>query len=182
MKVIVACETTQVVTRELLALGHDAISCDILPGMLGLPHIQADCREVDYSVYDLAICHPPCTKLCVSGARWWKGREHEQEEAIALFMFMVSLPVPLVAVENPVGIMSTRYRKPDQIVQPWWFGDGYSKATCWWLKGLPKLRPTNVVASSGSAMHRIGECRRRWLIRSTTPDGMARAMASQWAG
>jgi hypothetical protein len=130
--------------------------------------------------WDLVIAHPPCTHLAVSGARWFKDKQEEQAEAIEFFMACVNANAPRVAVENPVSIMSTRYRKPDQIVQPWWFGHGETKATCWWLKGLPKLVPTNVVEGREARVHRESPGPDRWKRRSLTYEGMAEAMADQW--
>ena len=126
------------------------------------------------------IAHPPCTHLAVSGARWWKGKEAEQREAAAFFMALVDAPIDHIAIENPIGCMSRLYRKPDQIIHPWQFGHGETKATCLWLKGLPLLTPSLVVDGRVARVHRLPPTQDRWKLRSTTYRGIAEAMASQW--
>ena len=126
------------------------------------------------------IAHPPCTHLAVSGARWFKSKEKEQKEAIDFFMKLVNAPIPKICVENPISIMSTRYRKPDQIIQPWMFGHGETKATCLWLKNLPKLKPTNIVDGRKGRVHRESPGPNRWKNRSRTYQGIADAMSEQW--
>ena len=149
MKILVACEESQAVTIELRRLGHDAYSCDIEPCSGGHPelHLQQDVIPLLDEPWDMIIAFPPCTDLCVSGARWFaeKRADGRQEASIAFFMRFANCGCPRVAIENPVGIMSSRFRKPDQIIQPWQFGHGESKATCLWLKGLPLLMPTEIV-------------------------------------
>lgn len=147
MKVLVACEESQAVTVELRELGHEAYSCDIVEPSGGYPewHLQCDVLSVLNDNWDMVIAFPPCTHLCVSGARWFKDKQEQQREGIAFFMEFVNCNAHRVAIENPVGIMSTIYRKPDQIIQPWMFGHGETKATCLWLKNLPPLYPTQIV-------------------------------------
>ena len=147
MKVLVACEESQTVTIELRKLGHEAYSCDLLPCSGGHPewHLQEDVEGWLQESWDMVLAFPPCTHLCVSGARWWKEKQADgrQQDGIDFFMLFARLDCPRVAIENPVGCMSKVWRKPDQIIQPWMFGGDASKSTCLWLKGLPKLRPTN---------------------------------------
>jgi hypothetical protein len=128
------------------------------------------------------IAHPPCTHLAVSGARWFKDKQQEQKDAIDFFMALVNAPIPKICVENPISIMSTVYRKPDQIIQPWWFGHGETKATCLWLKGLPKLEPTEIVEGRQPRVHYESPGKDRWKNRSRTLQGIANAMAEQWGG
>lgn len=180
MKVLIACEFSGVVRDAFIEGGHDAISCDLLPCERGGPHIQGDIREVDLSRYDLMIAHPPCTYLAVSGARWFAQRQREQEEALEFVRFLLNAPVPRIALENPVSVISSRIRKPEQIIQPWWFGHGETKATCLWLKNLPKLEPTNVVEGRYPRVHHASPGPDRWKERSRTLAGIASAMAEQW--
>lgn len=183
-----ACEFSGIVRDAFIAKGHDAWSCDILPSERPGPHIQDNILDVleDYSEkeqpgwWDLMIAHPPCTHLAVSGARWFKDKIKEQEEAVRFFMMLADAPIPRVALENPIGIMSTRYRKPDQIVQPWQFGHPETKATCLWLKGLPKLTPTAIVEGRSPRVHYESPGPDRWKNRSRTLAGIADAMAEQW--
>lgn len=183
MRVLVACEFSGVVRRAFRALGHDAWSCDLLQAEDHSPyHYRADALAVaaGWDDWDLMIAHPPCTHLAVSGARWFKDKQAEQAEAIAFFLELATAPIPRIAVENPISIMSTRFRKPDQIVQPWQFGHGETKATCLWLKGLPQLVPTLVVAGREARVHRMPPGPHRWKERSRTYSGIADAMAHQW--
>ena len=182
MKVAVLCEFSGTVRDAFIRLGHDAISCDLLPTESLGPHITGDCLDQDWSGYDLVIAHPPCTHLAVSGARWFKHKAHEQEKALEFVRALMDLPVPRMAIENPISIISSRIRKPDQIIQPWQFGHGEVKATCLWLKGLPKLVPTNVVEGREAKVHRASPGPDRWKIRSKTYQGIADAMAAQWGG
>ena len=185
MKVIVGCEFSQVVTKAFRDKGHEAYSCDLLPTE-GNPrwHFQEDILELlKRERFDLGIFHPPCTDLCSSGARWFaeKRKDGRQQESINFFMRLVLAPIEKIAVENPVGIMSTIYRKPDQIIQPWQFGHGETKATCLWLKNLPKLTPTNIVDGRKNRVHHEPPGPERWKNRSRTFPGIADAMASQWS-
>lgn len=181
MRVIVACEFSGIVRDAFIRRGHDAVSCDLLPSESSLgPHILGDIREVDLSVYDLMIAHPPCQHLSLSGARWWKDKQALQEEALEFVQWLLDAPVPKIALENPVGIISTRIRKPDQIVHPWQSGHGEKKATCWWLKGLPLLVPTDIVDGREPKVLLSPDSKGRWRKRSLTYPGMAEAMAAQW--
>lgn len=180
MKVLVACEFSGAVRDAFLARGHDAISCDLLPPEQPGPHIQGDVRDVDMSAFDLLIAHPPCTHLAVSGARWFSGKRAEQEEALAFVRYLLAAPVPRIALENPISIISSRIRKPDQIIQPWQFGHGETKATCLWLANLPRLTPTDVVEGRENRVWRMGPGPMRWRERSRTLPGIAAAMAAQW--
>jgi hypothetical protein len=180
MNVIVVCEFSGTVREAFRQRGHNAVSCDLLPSETPGPHIQGDCREIDYTQYDLAICHPPCTFLASSGARWFASRRSQQDDAIEFVRWLMNLPVPKIAIENPIGVLSSRIRKPDQIVQPWMFGHGETKATCLWLKGLPKLVPTDVVGGREARVHRMSPGPDRWMKRSITYKGIADAMAEQW--
>lgn len=171
-----------VVREAFRAKGHDAWSCDILPSEIPGNHIQGDVLPVLNQGWDMLIAFPPCTHLCVSGARWFaaKRRSGEQQSAIKFFNAIVNAPIARIAVENPVGIMSTQYRKPDQIIQPWQFGHGETKATCLWLKNLPPLKPTNVVTGRENRIHKMAPSADRSTERSRTYQGIADAMASQW--
>ena len=184
MRIIVACESSERVKAALQALGHDAHSCDLLPGELGLPnHHVCDIRDLlALERFDMMIAFPSCTHLAVSGARWFKYKLTEQAEAIEFFMYLVNAPIPRIAIENPIGIMSTRYRKPNQVIQPWQYGHGEVKATCLWLKGLPRLVPTEIVGGRVARVHRMPPSPDRWRERSRTYPGIADAMANQWAG
>jgi len=180
MRVLVACEFSGIVRDAFRALGHDTVSCDFLPSERAGPHIQGDVLSVLGEEWDLMIAHPPCTHLASSGARWFPRKLVEQDEAADFFCALVNAPIPRIAVENPVGIMSTLYRKPDQIIQPWQFGHGETKATCLWLKGLPKLVPTNIVDGREARIYRMPPGPDRWRERSRTFPGIAAAMAAQW--
>jgi site-specific DNA-cytosine methylase len=193
VRVLVACEFSGVVRDAFLARGHDAWSCDLLPTETPGPHIVGDVLEVlsDRSfrmpgparlgpTWDLMIAHPPCTHLAVSGARWFKDKAVEQAEALDFVRALLDADVPRIALENPVSIISSKIRKPDQIIQPWQFGHGETKATCLWLKGLPPLTPTNVVEGREARVHRMPPGPDRWRERSRTFVGIAAAMADQW--
>lgn len=186
LKVLIACEESQTVCKEFRALGHEAYSCDILPESGGHPewHLQQDVTELLKQEWDLVIAFPPCTDLAVSGAAYFarKIADGTQQASIDFFLKFTRLDCDHVAIENPVGIMSTRYRKPDQIIHPYFFGDEYRKKTCLWLKGLPKLEPTSMVSE--------GEIKNGypvWMFnsnkkhRSKTFEGFAKAMAAQWS-
>lgn len=181
MTVAVLCEFSGIVRDAFIRQGHEAISCDLEPSeSLTGPHIQGDCRDYNWSLYDLIIAHPPCRYLAVSGARWFRDRRDEQEEAIRFFMWCVNLGNRMIAVENPVSVMSTRYRKPDQIIQPWQYGHGETKAICLWLKNLPKLSPTEIVDGREHRIHKMAPGRNRSRERSRFFTGIAQAMAKQW--
>jgi len=179
MKVLVACEFSGTVRDAFIKQGHDAVSCDLLPTESPGPHIQDDVLN-HLEGWDLMIAHPPCTHLCVSGARWFKDKEEEQKEATEFFMALANANIPRICIENPVCIMSTEWREPDQIIQPWEYGHGEVKATCLWLKGLPKLEPTNIVDGREARVHMMPPGPDRWKNRSITFQGIADAMADQW--
>lgn len=185
MKVLVACEFSGVVRRAFRGRGHDAWSCDLLPAEDGSPfHHQDNVREIlacqgDWK-WDLMIGHPPCTHLAVSGARWFKDKREYQEEALRFVQFLMDAPIERICIENPISIISSRIRKPDQIIQPWQFGHGETKATCLWLKNLPKLEPTNIVEGREARVHKMPPGPDRWRERSRTYEGIAQAMADQW--
>lgn len=183
MRILVACEFSGVVREAFRAKGHHAWSCDLLPADDFSPHhIQDDIFNLylDERDWDLMIAHPPCTHLASSGARWFKDKIEEQKHSIHFFMRLIRCGIPRIAVENPVGIMSTHYRKPDQIIQPWQFGHGETKATCLWLKNLPKLIPTNIVDGREARIHKMPPSKDRWKLRSITYQGIAAAMSEQW--
>lgn len=198
MRVLVACEFSGVVRDAFLRKGHDAISCDLeastspynLNGRPRWRFYRGDVRDILYEGWDLMIAHPPCTHLAVSGARYFKDKQREQAEALAFVQTLLDAPIDRIALENPVSIISSRIRKPDQIIQPWMFGHPESKKTCLWLKNLPKLEPTNVLTlpESGrwnnqtpSGQNNLGPSKDRWKIRSRTYEGIAEAMAEQWS-
>jgi site-specific DNA-cytosine methylase len=180
MKVLVACEYSGRVRDAFRAFGHDALSCDLLPTDVEGPHHQGDVTELLHMGWDLMIAHPPCTHLAVSGSRWFKDKVKEQAEALVFVQTLMDAPIPMIAIENPISVISSRIRKPDQIIQPWQFGHGETKATCLWLKGLPKLTPTNVVEGREARVHRMPPSPDRWKERSRTYQGIAEAMAAQW--
>ncbi len=183
MRVLVACEYSGVVRDAFLSLGHDAMSCDLLPTDSPGPHYQGDVFDIINDGWDLMIAHPPCTHLAVSGARWFpqKRADGRQQEAIDFFMRLANADINKIAIENPICIMSTEWRKPDQIIQPWQFGHGETKATCLWLKNLPKLTPTTIVDGREARVHKLPPSPDRWKLRSTTYQGIAAAMAEQWS-
>jgi site-specific DNA-cytosine methylase len=182
MRVLVACEFSGVVRDAFILAGQDAMSCDLMPSETPGPHYQGDVFDVIHGQWDLMIAHPPCTHLSVSGARHFtdKKQDGRQAAAISFFMRILKSDIPMIAVENPVCIMSSVYRKPDQIIQPWQFGHGETKATCLWLKNLPLLTPTNIVTGREAKVHRLPQSFDRAKIRSRTYAGVARAMAEQW--
>jgi hypothetical protein len=182
-RILVACEFSGVVRDAFASYGHDAWSCDLLPTESPGQHIQADVRELlDPGEYhwDLMLAFPPCTYLAYSGARWFKYRQAEQAEALALVQYLLDAPVPRVALENPDGIINSRIRRPDQVIEPYMFGHGERKATCLWLKNLPRLRPSNIVDGRVSRVLRASPSADRWKKRSRTYLGIAAAMAAQW--
>ena len=183
MRVLVACEFSQIVTEAFIKRGHDAMSCDLLPAEKNYPHYQGDILDVlvnHWDEWDLMIAHPPCTYLSASGARWWKDRIVEQNRAISFVLSLANSNIPHIAIENPIGKLSTAWRKPDQIIQPWQFGHGEKKATCFWLINLPLLAPTNIVAGRVARVHLEPPSPDRWKNRSRTFQGIADAMAEQW--
>jgi hypothetical protein len=184
-KVLVACEESQEVTIAFRRKGIDAYSCDIVPCSGGHAewHLQQDVLPLLAEPWDLVIAFPPCTDLCVSGARWFAQKQcsGQQAASIAFFMAFTKLQCPW-AIENPIGIMSTLYRKPNQIIQPWWFGHGETKATCLWLNRLPLLVPTHIVAGRTPRIHTMAPSKDRARLRSKTYSGVAQAMADQWGG
>lgn len=181
MKILVACEYSGKVREAFRKLGHDAWSCDLLPADDNSPyHIQGDVLQVLEQDWDLMIAHPPCTHLAVSGARWFKNKQTEQAEALEFVQQLLNAPIPKIALENPISIISSKIRKPDQIIQPWQFGHGETKATCLWLKNLPKLSPTDIVEGRHGKVWRMPPSKDRWKLRSETYQGIADAMAAQW--
>ena len=193
MRVLIACEYSGAVRDAFLALGHDAVSCDLLPTDVPGPHYQGDVFDIIEAGWDLMIAHPPCTYLCSSGLHWNKRRPEralETEAALDFVQRLMSTSIPKWAIENPIGCISSRIRKPDQIIQPWMFGHPESKATCLWTQGLPNLVPTNVVSKPASGrwdnqtptgQNKLGPSADRWKIRSATYPGIAAAMATQWS-
>ena len=186
MKILVACEESQAVTSEMRRLGHEAYSCDIEPCSGGHPewHLQVDALELLKMKWDMILAFPPCTHLAVSGARYFeqKRKDGRQQAAIDFFMRFANADCPKIAIENPVGIMSSVWRKPDQIIQPWQFGHGETKKTCLWLKGIPLLVPTNIVDGREQRIWKMPPSEDRAKNRAKTFPGIARAMAEQWAG
>lgn len=180
MRVLVACEFSGTVRDAFTSRGHIAVSCDLLPSESPGQHYQGDVRKILNLGWDLMIAHPPCTHLAVSGSRWFKYKQQEQQEALEFVRLLLNAPIPKIALENPISIISSAIRKPDQIIQPWQFGHGETKATCLWLKNLPKLIPTGVVAGREPRIHRLPPSEDRWKLRSKTYTGIAAAMASQW--
>jgi site-specific DNA-cytosine methylase len=201
MKVLIACESSGIVREAFRAMGHNAISCDTQPADDGSPHhAQNDVRNILDMGWDLMIAHPPCTYLSVSGMHWTtRGLRDPQltEDALEFVQLLMNAPIEYIAIENPVGVISTRIRKPDQIIQPYQFGDNASKKTCLWLKGLPKLKPTKIIEGrtvvipngkvaqrwdnqTDSGQNKLGPSDTRWKERSKTYPGIAAAMAQQW--
>lgn len=182
MKVLVACEYSGKVRDAFIAAGHDATSCDLLPSDKPLdgPHYEGDVFDIIDDGWDLMVAHPPCTHLAVSGARWFKDKQAEQAEALDFVRRLMAAPIERIAIENPISIISTKIRKPDQIIQPWQFGHGETKATCLWLKNLPLLTPTNIVEGREARVHKMPPSPDRWKKRSETFQGIAVAMAQQW--
>ena len=189
MKVLIACEYSGTVRDAFIAQGHDAISCDILPTDAPGPHYQGDVRDILGDGFDLMVAHPPCTHLAVSGARWFKDKQIEQAEALDFVRLLLTAPIDKIALENPISIISSRIRKPNQIIQPWQFGSPESKSTCLWLKNLPNLIPTDILPlppsgrwnnQTPSGQNKLGPSPDRWKERSKTYQGIAEAMAQQW--
>ena len=190
MRVLVACEFSGIVRDAFRARGHDAWSCDLLPSERGGFHLQMDVRDALAAGWDLMVAFPPCTHLASSGARWFRGKQAQQAAALDFVRSLLDAPIPRIALENPVGVISTRVRRPDQIIQPYHFGHEATKATCLWLKGLPLLLPTHVVGKGERHVTKGGRSlpkwynlppsETRWADRSRTFPGIAQAMAEQW--
>ena len=182
MKVLVACEYSGSVRDELARLGHYAVSCDLMPSERPGQHYTGDVFDIINDGWDMMIAFPPCTHLSSSGSRWWpeKRKDGRQDQAIKFFMRIARSPILRIAIENPVGIMSSAWRKPDQVIQPWQFGHGEVKTTCIWLKNLPTLKPTNIVNGREQRMWRMSPSANRAKERSRTYPGIAKAMAEQW--
>ena len=195
MRVLVACEYSGAVRDAFRAAGHDALSCDLLPSDGPGPHYQGDVRDIIGQGWDLMVAHPPCTYLSVSGMHWTKrGLRDPQltEDALAFVRLLMDAPVPRIAIENPISVINSRIRKPDQIIHPYQFGHDASKATCLWLKGLPALQPTQTIEprivngrkrwgnQTDSGQNRLSPSPDRWKLRSATYAGIAQAMADQW--
>ncbi len=193
MNILIACEYSGIVRDAFLNKGHNAWSCDLLPTESDGPHYQGDVRDIllgpneilqKCERWDIIIAFPPCTHLAVSGARWFKEKiaDGRQQQAIDFFLLLDQTRIfcQRVAIENPIGIMSTHYRKPNQIIQPWWFGHGETKATCLWLSGLKPLEPTNIVSGREQRIWKLPPGPNRAKLRSKTYPGIANAMADQW--
>jgi len=195
MKILVACEYSGTVRDAFIRAGHEAMSCDLLPTDAPGPHYQGSVLDILSSGWDLMIAHPPCTYLCSSGLHWNKRRPEraqQTEDALLFVRQLLDAPIPMIALENPIGCISTRIRQPDQTIQPWQYGHDASKATCLWLKGLPLLRPTDFVAprvvngksrwgnQTDSGQNKLPPSADRWKVRSETYPGIADAMARQW--
>ena len=189
MKILIACEYSGIVRDAFIARGHDVLSCDLLDTERPGPHYRGDVRDVIGDGWDLMIAHPPCTHLAVSGARYFAQKAQEQAAALDFVRFLMDAPIPRICIENPISVISTRIRKPDQIIQPWQFGHPESKSTCLWLKGLPKLVATQVLPlpasgrwqnQTASGQNRLTPSPDRWKERSRTYQGIADAMAAQW--
>jgi site-specific DNA-cytosine methylase len=181
-RVLVACEYSGSVRDAFAKLGWDAWSCDLLPTDKPGQHFQGDVRDILREGWDIMVAHPPCTHLAVSGARWFpaKRASGEQQAALNFVRLLLEAPIPHIALENPVSIISSKIRKPDQVIQPWQHGHGETKATCLWLKNLPRLTPTNIVAGREQRIWKLPPSADRWKERSRTFSGVAEAMANQW--
>lgn len=186
MRVLVACEYSGRVRDAFANLGHFAVSCDLLPSetepVKGAIHYQGDVNKLIGLGWDLMVAHPPCTHLAVSGARWFKDKKDEQKEALDFVKFLMDAPIKHIAIENPISVISSKIRKPDQIIQPWMFGHGETKSTCLWLKNLPNLVPTDIVSGREQRVHKLPPGPDRWKERSRTYQDIADAMAEQWSG
>ena len=182
MRVLIGCEFSGIVREAFRKRRHDAWSCDLLDTEIPGPHHKGDVRDMLVEHWDMAIFHPPCNDLAVSGARWFpeKRADGRQQASIKFFLLLANASIEKIAVENPIGIMSTLYRKPEQIIQPWQYGHGELKATCLWLKGLQPLTPTNIVSGREARIHLMPPSADRWKNRSRTFQGIAEAMAEQW--
>jgi hypothetical protein len=184
LKVLVACEYSGTVRDAFIRCGHDAMSCDLLDTEKMGPHYIGDVRDVLYDGWDIMIAHPPCTHLAVSGARYFKDKVEEQKEALEFVQMLMDAPIPRIAIENPISVISSKIRKPDQIIHPWMFGHTEKKSTCLWLKNLPKLEATTIVAEEfrTTKLNNLPPGPDRWKQRSRTFWGIGNAMAEQWGG
>lgn len=180
MRILIACEFSGMVREAFASMGWDAWSSDLLPSERPGNHHQGDVLDILNQGWDLMIAHPPCTHLAVSGARWFKEKVQEQADALDFVRALLAAPIPRIALENPVSIISSRIRKPDQVIQPWQHGHGEVKATCLWLKNLPLLKPSDVVEGREPRVWKLPPSENRWKERSRTYAGIARAMAEQW--
>lgn len=180
LRALIACEYSGAVRDAFRRQGFTAFSCDLLPSEEPGAHYRRDVREVLHFGWDIMVAHPPCTHLSVSGARWFKDKTQEQADALDFVRFLMAAPIPFIAIENPISVISSKIRKPDQVIQPWQFGHGETKATCLWLKGLPKLEPTDIVDGREARIHKMPPGPDRWKERSRTYAGIANAMAEQW--
>lgn len=183
MKVLIACEFSGVVRDAFRAAGHDAMSCDLEASERPGPHYQGDVCDILGDSWDLMIAHPPCTHLAVSGAKHFASKLDSgvQSEALAFVQLLMLAPIGMIAIENPVSVISTRIRKPDQIIQPWQFGHAKTKKTCLWLKGLPLLLPTDIVEPTANRIWKMPGGKNQAKNRSRSYEGIAQAMASQWS-
>ena len=183
MKILVACEYSGRVRDAFRDRGHDAVSCDLLPTDMPGPHYQGDVSDILKDGWDMLIAFPPCTHLAVSGARWFKDKQADgrQQAALDFVRLLLDAPIDKIAIENPVSIISSHIRKPDQTIQPWQFGHGETKRTCLWLKNLPLLTPTNIVEGREQRIWKMPPSANRWKLRSQTFQGIADAMAGQWS-
>lgn len=180
MRILVACEFSGIVRDAFIRKGHDAMSCDLVDSETPGPHYKGDVFDILYSGWDMMIAFPPCTHLAASGARWWKNKKQEQYDAINFVKQLCYSCIDKICIENPIGILSRVLYKPDQIIQPWQFGYGYTKATCLWLHNLPLLKPTNIVTGRSNRIHWMPDSSYRRKERSRTCLGIAEAMAEQW--
>ena len=180
-RVLVACEYSGRVRDAFIRNGCEAVYCDLLPTDQPGPHYQGDVFDIINDGWDLMVAHPPCTHLAVSGARWFHKKESEQKEALDFVRRLLSAPINHIAIENPISVISSKIRKPDQIIQPWMFGHGETKATCLWLKNLPPLQPTEIVEGRENKVHKMPPSEHRWKLRSLTYQGIADAMGDQWS-
>jgi site-specific DNA-cytosine methylase len=180
MNILIACEYSGIVANAFHAMRHGVVSCDLLPSESYPYHYRGDVRDILRDYWDLMIAFPPCTHLAVSGARWFNRKGFEQREALDFVQLLMDAPIERIAIENPIGIISSHIRKPDQIIQPWQFGHGETKATCLWLKNLPKLQPTNIVDGREHCIWNMPPSPNRGRERSRTYQGIANAMAEQW--
>jgi hypothetical protein len=179
-RLLVACEMSGVIRDAFIRQGYEAVSCDVQFSERPGPHYCGDVRDILDRGWDMLIAHPPCTYLAVSGARWFAGREAEQKEALQFVRLLMEAPIPRICIENPASIISTRVRKPDQVINPFMFGHPEKKRTCLWLKGLPPLFATDVMEERQQRVHQMGPIKGRSRERSRTLIGVAEAMARQW--